>query len=373
MSQHDTQELDNTLTRMFSKLPKQPYVLDIPSDAPSPVHPYQVNWEYRVGTNFSGHELLLQHASFLNMNESSSLLRAQEIDLIAATSPPKPAPAASSGPKKKISLADYKTRAQNKGAPSPAQPQQRQVEREQASHEPVEGQMGGVEPSRLFLKPVSFASGGQNWSIQLAREAGIKVSKRKNIVQRVETLGKALKAEYQAKFESSNDLDSTRKLSLVLGIESVLCFMQSFNYRAGAHRLWPTLFQLQDQLAHRTRNLPHLNGLCQALNASCALRYQAVLATIPYRDLTTEKSLNDHFEAINRSQSRAQKSILQANQLLTHHILEEQYPATFQVFQQLGLVLMDPKAAVKVGIAFLKEWAAQEGVQWKLSLDEKRL
>lgn len=128
----DLSNTDARLKRISDKiLPKSPYLLTVPSDRPYYPTPQQLS-EWRKGSPFSAEEAPLQYLSFLSRDWDDSLLRVvggwdnekgemmssatvQVNGARSGTSTPQPG----GGPKKKISLSDYKSKAAGVGAVKP--------------------------------------------------------------------------------------------------------------------------------------------------------------------------------------------------------------------------------------------------------------
>lgn len=120
----DLSNTDARLKRISDKiLPKSPYLLTVPSDRPYNPTPQQLT-EWQKGSPFAPDEAPLQYLSFLPRDWDEGLLRVvgnwdnekgemmdnatiQANGVRSGTSTPQPG----GGPKKKISLSDYKSKA----------------------------------------------------------------------------------------------------------------------------------------------------------------------------------------------------------------------------------------------------------------------
>ena len=369
MSQADIeQDLDNITRRISNRIPRQPYYLVPNTSDPIHVHPNQVDWEFRLGTNFSRDEHHKQYLSFLRPDPSEPNVVSKELPLEMAQPTNMLGKSGSvkttdlAAPKKKISLADYnKNKSQSKGKPS-TDPTSELKERLKA-----------FSPAILMAKAQNQLQKPEMWTIPLNGFEQSNVNPQISDQQQLESLGKTLKHRYQTLYDAETtahgERNLHRKTALLIGVESVLCFMLSFSKRSGEQRLWPTLYQMQDQLASRSGSFPYLHGLCHILSATCALRLQTLLSGVHYEDLGAGPGLTKHLEALNVAQNRLLGGAKRGDELLTRDLIKHDFPITHQRMCKVGLVAMQPGDAIEFAIAFLKEWAAKEGLDWKQTLD----
>ena len=392
MSQEEASDIDDIFKRIFRKIQDKPFVVDAPSEKPFNPHKYQTYWEFCAYTSFTRDELNLQYLSFLTQDASRSLLRTQHQEL-SDTDDPKKQPQhlinSSNRNKKKISLADYKKKVSSKdqnGVQREVQPTADAKPSSQQSSTSAPQKVNGIGPKLLISTSDDLQQLRPEWGLNLLTQALERpmslehqvVNKPvKSMSSRIEALGKALKKKYEEAYQSASDRHANApgkgriyQSALVIGVESVICYMAFFSNRSRGERNWPSLYGLQDALLRRTEEYPHLHGLCHALNAASALRLQECLSSCRREDLATEEDLKKHFDATHKAQSRISSNVTGADKELTGEILERYYPKTFELHQTFGVITMRTTWAIRLGMAFLREWTEQQNIEWEPSFDE---
>ena len=351
---------DDTLDKMFSQIPPQPMILDIPSQAPLHVPPLQVEWEYRNSLLFSRDELHLQHLSFKRKLDTTSLVTAEFRDLVPQSG--------TSRPKKKISLADYKMRKviRPKSVIEEHHPNQEGPTKPRA--------MGNSRMDMASLSPLFNAASFQApkrhspWSLQLVGQASSQIPSTNSTSNKRDSnmdTANQLKEKFEQKLDSIKETHGQSgkptpeyKEALSLGADATLCALISITPKGTPRYDDDSFRDLLKVILARMPEESHVSGLCHALNAAGISKVQDELATGDGVKLEP----GDHLEKLRTNQSSIIKSTAVAEKILDQNTLKEMYPDMCEKLKHMHFVRFSPEAARIFGMTFLKEWKAQEGL-----------
>lgn len=374
MAQDEIRQLDETVNRIFSSIPKQPFVLDIQSQAPLHVPPLQVEWEYRHSTPFHRDELHLQHLSFKRKLDSSSVISADGRDLIGVSQP---------RPKKKITLADYQKRKALEVSATDTQmkPSGRNVSRTSSLKDVKSNKL---DSKRFAHDATSKAQKEGFWSIRLG-ESGSTLSESRAQEHKpdsspIKSLRKTLKAKYETELSHANaakygslEQDGRLRHAFALGVENILYSMHIFTKKRASYHAWTSLYGLLNHLLSQTTAEPHLHGICHTLNAACASQAQVLLIRTASAHIKTQQQIADYVKELQSTQLRACSSSRKVDNFLSKSLLKTKYPETYEVSETFSVMNLSPLSAIRLSISFLKEWAEQNDVAWKANFDESML
>lgn len=199
----------------------------------------------------------------------------------------------------------------------------------------------------------------------------------KHELKRLEEAGKDLKRESQtltrSDTKSKSDEKQRRRLSVILGIESILCFMVAFcanDQIRATHASWRSLAGLHEEVSKRAEPYPHLLGLCYLLRASCASRSVTILGSTKQDDVADLARLREYVTALQTYVQRADSFSNEADLRLTRAVLAEHYPKANKAGGAVPFGSLQPMPVVRMAMALLGEWAEQQKLAWTPSLDE---
>lgn len=202
---------------------------------------------------------------------------------------------------------------------------------------------------------------------------------------KLQNLGKTLKRQAAGTYEASQkEAKNAEKATMLFKlyalerIESVLCFILAFSAisrgQSPTHSWiphWRSLLPMATENTHASRDFPELNGLCALLIAVCFSNLGNIYADLKRLNIPSAEEPAQQLSDVLRYLHYAQKHGAEAERLLPKKTLAERYRQTNKICESLPIGMsLKPVAAVKVALTFMKEWAAQEKVEWKQHLEQ---
>jgi len=204
---------------------------------------------------------------------------------------------------------------------------------------------------------------------------------------RLSDLGRKLKHQAMHTFRSvdrANALNEKEealwytKLNMLERTESVLCFILAFSAASytqtppkGWIANWHSLLPMANENYTRSHPYRDFGGLCALLVSVCHSKIIDIYGGLKGSNIGSGDETTQHLRIILRDLEGAQRHGAEADRLLPRAVLAEKYRETSKICDSLPIGMnMTPVTAVKLALTFMKEWAAQEKIQWKQQLEQ---